>query len=93
MKLNLDMKYDDYLKMYFNKSYEFNIVDALGESKKGDIVLAKKLENPPTQSTVYGIEKILFKIDNIVDPITNKNISKEAELINEHLKKLQKIKN
>lgn len=86
------MKYDDYLKMYFNKSYEFKITDALNESKKGDIVLAKRLDNPPNQSTLYGIEKILFKIDNIVDPITNKNISRESEIINEHLKKLQSKK-
>ena len=92
-KLFLDMKYDDYLKMYFNKSYEFRVVDKLDESKKGDIVLAKKLDVPVNQATLYGIAKILFKIDKIQDPIINKNISKEAELINEHLKNLQKNKN
>lgn len=87
------MKYDDYLKMYFNKSYEFQVVDKLDESKKGDIVLAKKLDIPVNQATIYGIAKILFKTDNLVDPILSKNISKEAELINEHLKNLQKNKN
>ena len=86
------MKYDDYLKMYFNKSYQFKIVDSLNQSKKGDIILAKRLANPPTQTLLYEIESILFKIDNIVDPITNKNLTKETDLINEHLLNLQKSK-
>ena len=86
----IDMKLDNYLKMYFNQSYLFLSFDQKGESKKGDIVLLSHLKKPSTQSILFGIEKILFQLDNIVDPITNKNVSRETQIINEHLKKIEK---
>ena len=84
------MKLDNYLKMYFNQSYLFLSFDQKGESKKGDIVLLSHLKKSSTQSILFGIEKILFQLDNIVDPITNKNVSRETQIINEHLKKIEK---
>ena len=86
----LKMELNDYLKMYFNKSYEFQSVDYSGESKKGDIVLVQRMENPPTQTKLFEVQKILFKIDDIVDPVTGKKVSHEDEILKQHIDSLTK---
>lgn len=86
----LKMEQNDYLSMYFNKSFQFLTVDEKKESKIGDIVLIKKLLNPPTNTKLFGIEKILFQIDNIVDPITKRPNNYESNILKEHLEKLTK---
>lgn len=86
----IKMEMNDYLKMYFNKSYIFNTVDFNSTSKKGDIVLVRKLENPPTQTKLFGIEQILFQIDNIIDPLTGKKITFDEEEIKKHLENISK---
>jgi hypothetical protein len=87
----LKMEMNDYLKMYFNKSYVFQSVDLSGVSRKGDIVLVRKLEKPPSQKKQYGIEKILFKIDDLVDPVTGKKLSDEAEALKQNVENLSKV--
>ena len=86
----IKMEMDSYLKMYFNKSHEFQAVDFNSATKKGDIVLVRKLDKPLTQKINFSIEKILFQIDNIVDPITGKKISHDQEEVNKHLEEIAK---
>lgn len=86
----IKMEMNDYLKMYFNKSYVFNSVDYNSTSKKGDIVLLRRLENPPSQTKLFGVERILFQIDNIVDPITGKSVNHDTEEIKKHLENIAK---
>lgn len=81
----IKMVLDDYLKMYFNKSYVFETVDEKNLSKKGDIVLVRKLEKQLSQKKFFSIEKILFQIDNITDPITGKKINHDQEEIKKYL--------
>lgn len=84
----LKMEINDYLKMYFNKSYQLLSVDEKNSSKVGDIVLVKKLDNPPTNTKLFEIEKILFKIDNIVDPITGRSNNYESDILKQFLDQL-----
>jgi small subunit ribosomal protein S17 len=84
----IKMEMDDYLKMYFNKSYEIMSVDNKNESRVGDIVLIHKLKNPKSPLKAFEIEKVLFKIDDIIDPITGKKLSHDNDIMKEHLDKL-----
>ena len=85
----LKMEMNDYLKMYFNKSYLFNSVDMNSvKSKKGDIVLIRKLEQPESQDKMYKIEKILFKLDDLRDPITGKKVNHDMDILQEHMETL-----
>lgn len=86
----LKMEMNDYLKMYFNKSYLLNTIDDKNISKKGDIVLLKQLKNPESQTEMFAIENILFKIDDIVDPITGKRATENSEILAKHLENLSK---
>jgi len=84
----LKMEMNDYLKMYFNKSFMTLTLDENGESKKGDIVLIRKLVKPPTQTKLFGIHKILFDVDNLVDPITGQRVSEESEILAKYLESI-----
>ncbi len=86
----LKMQQNEYLKMYFNKSFKFMTVDDKDESRVGDIVLIKKLTNPPTQEKLFGIEKILFQVNNIVDPITGRSNNYESDILKEHMENVIK---
>jgi hypothetical protein len=86
----INMELDNYLKMYFNKSFEFETQDTSNLSKKGDIVLIRRMKNPPTSAKLYNVEKVLFKIDDIVDPVTGKKVGHDEELIKKHIESLSK---
>ena len=86
----LKMEQNEYLRMYFNKSFKFLSVDENASSTVGDIVLIKKLKNPPTQDKQFGIEKVLFKVDNIIDPITGRSNNHDADILTDHLNQLSK---
>lgn len=89
----LKMEQNDYLKMYFNKSYKFLTVDTKEESQLGDIVLVKKLQNPPSQDKLYGVEKILFQVNNLVDPITGRSNNHESDILSKHMEEIMKLSN
>ena len=89
----LQMEMNNYLKMYFNKSYLFDTNDESSSSKKGDIVLVKKIKNPVSQTMLYEIEKVLFKIDDIVDPVTGKRATETSEILTKHLQEFKKSVN
>ena len=81
----LKMEMNDYLKMYFNKSFLIKSVDTGLESKKGDIVLIRKLAKPLVRDQEFSVDKVLFRIDDITDPITGKKISHEEQEVQKHL--------
>ncbi len=85
----LKMEMNDYLKMYFNKSFQLTSVDEKNQSQLGDIVLIKKLLEPPTKTKLFGVDKVLFATRNIVDPITGRSNSHETNLLKEHLEKFE----
>jgi hypothetical protein len=89
----LQMEMNDYLKMYFNKSYLVKTVDESAASQKGDIVLVRKLTKTTSLDKEYGVEKVLFKIGEIVDPITGKKESHDEQQIQMHLESLIKAFN
>jgi len=90
----LKMEMNDYLKMYFNKSYLFNSVDTNSiKSKKGDIVLIRKLDQPESQDKMYKIEKILFKLDDLRDPITGKKVNHDMDTLQKHMETLANSSN
>lgn len=88
-----EMEFDSYLKMYFDKTREFPILDVNGVSRKGDIVLIRKLKEPPTQNIYFGLEKIIIQIDNIVDPITGRKGTHDEDVLKEHLEQYIKSLN
>ena len=84
------MELDEYLKMYFNKPYSVVTLDTKNQTKKGDIVLIKKLEKPPSLLKRFEIAEVLYKIDNIVDPITGKSVNHESEILKKYYEELSK---
>lgn len=85
----IQMELNDYLKMYFNKSHTFNSTDNEKSTKKGDIVLLRRLDTlTKTDASAFKIEKVLFKIDNLVDPITGKSVDHDHVEIKKHLDSL-----
>lgn len=84
----IKMEQNEYLKMYFNKSFKFLTEDEANKTKVGDIVLIKKLANPQSQDKLYGVEKVLFQVDNIVDPMTGRSNQYESDILAEHMKQL-----
>ena len=89
----MKMEQNEYLKMYFNKSYKLLSVDEKLNSKVGDIVLIRKLNNPASQQRMFNIEKVLFKIDNIIDPITGRSADYESKILEKHIESLTKSSN
>jgi small subunit ribosomal protein S17 len=77
----IKMELDEYLKMYFNKYFTLKSIDTNSNSKKGDIVLVRKLERPPAKDKEFGVETVLFRVDEIVDPITGKKVSHDEEAL------------
>lgn len=84
----IKMEQNEYLKMYFNKSFKFLTEDEGNKTKVGDIVLIKKLASPQSQDKLYGVEKVLFQVDNIVDPMTGRSNQYESDILAEHMKQL-----
>jgi hypothetical protein len=89
----IKMEQNEYLKMYFNKSFTFFGVDEKLNSKTGDIVLVRKLKNPSSEQKLFSVEKILFEIGNIIDPITGRSNKYESDILKEHMQQLINKKN
>ena len=82
------MELDWYLKMYFNKSYVMNALDERNATIKGDIVLIKQLDKPVNQTTQYNIEQVIYKLNDIVDPITGKSRHHDSDILAKFLEEL-----
>lgn len=63
---------DERLNYYFRKYADVNVYDPQKHTKKGDIVLIRRMEKPLTLQINYEIEKIVYKLGDITDPITGR---------------------
>lgn len=86
----LKMEMNDYLKMYFNKSFLLKSVDTSANSRKGDIVLIRKLPQAIARDKEFAVDKVLFRIDDLRDPITGKSVNHDEIEIQKHLDQLIK---
>jgi ribosomal protein S17 len=85
----LQMKQNQYLHMFFNKAYTFRTYDPKNETKIGDIIIVRRLPKTPTINIYYGIEKIVYKVDNIIDPITGRSNDHDMNELGKYLKQIQ----
>jgi hypothetical protein len=60
--------------------------DSTSETKKGDIVLISR----QSSAAKFSIQKVIYKIDDIIDPITGKRASHEDDQVREHLEAFSK---
>lgn len=63
---------DPYLLKYFNKQKTYFAHDALQQCTVGDIVLLKALPVPRTKHVKHELAEIVFKVGQVVDPVTGK---------------------
>ncbi|KAG5195273.1 hypothetical protein MJG53_018197 [Ovis ammon polii x Ovis aries] len=63
---------DPYLLKYFNKRKTYFAHDALQQCTIGDIVLLKALPVPRTKHVKHELAEIVFKVGQVVDPVTGK---------------------
>ncbi|KAI4551649.1 hypothetical protein MJT46_017901 [Ovis ammon polii x Ovis aries] len=63
---------DPYLLKYFNKRKTYFAHDALQQCSIGDIVLLKALPVPRTKHVKHELAEIVFKVGQVVDPVTGK---------------------
>ncbi|MXQ93840.1 hypothetical protein E5288_WYG021932 [Bos mutus] len=64
---------DPYLLKYFNKQKTYFAHDALQQYTVGDIVLLKALPVPRTKHVKHELAEIVFKVGQVVDPVTVKH--------------------
>ncbi|MFH4977391.1 hypothetical protein AB6A40_004100 [Gnathostoma spinigerum] len=69
-------EFNNYLKMYFNKSFDYWALDPTSVAGMGDTILIRKLEKKaqPTSRVEHEVERLIYKYGNIVDPITKKRV-------------------
>ncbi|XP_012584686.1 PREDICTED: 28S ribosomal protein S17, mitochondrial isoform X3 [Condylura cristata] len=89
---------DPYLLKYFNKRKTYFAHDALQQCTVGDIVLLKALPVPRTKHVKHELAEIIFKVGQVIDPVTGKRcagttylespISQETTHLAENLKEL-----
>ncbi|XP_073740415.1 small ribosomal subunit protein uS17m isoform X3 [Callorhinus ursinus] len=63
---------DPYLLKYFNKRKTYFAHDALQQCTVGDIVLLKALPVPRTKHVKHELAEIIFKVGQVIDPVTGK---------------------
>lgn len=63
---------DPYLLKYFNKRKTYFAHDALQQCTVGDIVLLKALPVPRTKHVKHELAEIVFKVGQVIDPVTGK---------------------
>lgn len=59
-------------QQYFNKRKTYFAHDALQKCTVGDIVLLKALPVPRTKHVKHELAEIIFKVGQIIDPVTGK---------------------
>ena len=57
---------------YFNKRKTYFAHDALQQCTVGDIVLLKALPVPRTKHVKHELAEIIFKVGQVIDPVTGK---------------------
>lgn len=63
---------DPYLLKFFNKRKTYFAHDPLQQCAVGDIVLLKALPERRTKNVKHELAEIVFKVGNVIDPVTGK---------------------
>ncbi|XP_005283492.1 28S ribosomal protein S17, mitochondrial [Trachemys scripta elegans] len=63
---------DPYLLKFFNKRKTYFAHDPLQSCAVGDIVLLKALPERRTKNVKHELAEIVFKVGNVIDPVTGK---------------------
>ncbi|NP_001291001.1 28S ribosomal protein S17, mitochondrial isoform X1 [Esox lucius] len=66
---------DPYLLKYYNKRKTYFAHDALQQCTVGDIVLLKALPERRTRHVKHELAEIVYKVGNVVDPLTGKRVA------------------
>uniref|UniRef100_A0A0K0F6H7 28S ribosomal protein S17, mitochondrial (inferred by orthology to a C. elegans protein) n=1 Tax=Strongyloides venezuelensis TaxID=75913 RepID=A0A0K0F6H7_STRVS len=78
-------EFNEYLKKYHVKGYDYWAVDTGNKVKIGDSVLIKTLSKEierPSIEIKHQIDRIVFKFGNVVDPVTGKRVI-ESKFVDE----------
>lgn len=69
-------EFDEYIKMYFTKSFDFWALDKIGDVQLGDSVLIKPVEaSERVASTItHTVTKVIARYGTKIDPITKKRM-------------------
>jgi len=77
-KVRIDrLIFDERQNYHFRHYADIEVYDPEKTTKKGDLVLIKRMEKPLTLEINYEIMKVLYRCGDIVDPITGKKCVKE----------------
>ncbi|KAK4298642.1 hypothetical protein Pmani_029033 [Petrolisthes manimaculis] len=68
------LELDENLHMYFPSFQHYFADDPKEECKTGDIVLIRELPKKKTVLITHSVEKMLYKLGDVTDPITGKNV-------------------
>ncbi|KAM7148526.1 small ribosomal subunit protein uS17m-like [Molossus nigricans] len=63
---------DPYLLKHFNKQKTYFDHDAFQQCTVGDIMLLKALPVPRTKHVKHELAEIIFKVGQVIDPVTGK---------------------
>ncbi|KAJ8275491.1 hypothetical protein COCON_G00072430 [Conger conger] len=66
---------DPYLLKYYNKRKTYFAHDRLEQCTVGDIVLLKALPERRTKHVKHELADIVYKVGNVVDPLTGKRVA------------------
>nr|XP_020473735.1 28S ribosomal protein S17, mitochondrial [Monopterus albus] len=66
---------DPYLLKYYNKRKTYFAHDALQQCTVGDIVLLKALLEPRSKHVKHELVEIVYKVGQVVDPLTGKRVA------------------
>ncbi|KAG5844760.1 hypothetical protein ANANG_G00166110 [Anguilla anguilla] len=66
---------DPYLLKYYNKRKTYFAHDPLEQCTVGDIVLLKALPERRTKHVKHELADIVYKVGNVVDPLTGKRVA------------------
>uniref|UniRef100_A0A0N5A244 28S ribosomal protein S17, mitochondrial n=1 Tax=Parastrongyloides trichosuri TaxID=131310 RepID=A0A0N5A244_PARTI len=70
-------EFNDYIKKYHAKSYDYWALDTKSNIKVGDIVLIKHLESQsqkPSMNVAHQVDRVIFTFGNIIDPVTGRRV-------------------
>ncbi|GMS87297.1 hypothetical protein PENTCL1PPCAC_9472, partial [Pristionchus entomophagus] len=69
-------EFNQYLKTYFARSFDFWAIDKHSLGGLGDTVLIRQLQESqrPSETVSHRIEKVVFKYGHIIDPVTGKRV-------------------
>ncbi|XP_061659972.1 28S ribosomal protein S17, mitochondrial [Syngnathoides biaculeatus] len=66
---------DPYLLKYYNRRKTYFAHDALQQCTVGDVVLLKALPEPRSKHVKHELDRVVYKVGRVVDPLTGKRVA------------------